>query len=57
MERNTINYSRNLLAYGVRNEVGIVEDGAGPLWGVESSADDLTRTVNGTATDVHQGAR
>lgn len=61
-----------LLASGVRNEVGIAEDGAfdlrtyqppsesafctgaGRVWGVENSADDLVRVRSGKTYDVHQ---
>ncbi|KAJ3033459.1 hypothetical protein HDV00_006342 [Rhizophlyctis rosea] len=39
--------------YGLRNEVGLVEDGAGNLWGVENSADNLVRRSGSTDTDVH----
>jgi len=39
--------------YGLRNEVGIVFDGNNMLWGVENSSDDIQRTVNGVATDIH----
>ncbi|KAI1332335.1 soluble quino protein glucose dehydrogenase [Xylariaceae sp. FL0255] len=39
--------------YGLRNEVGLAFDGNEMLWGVENSADDLTRVVNGTAIDIH----
>ncbi|KAI1171987.1 soluble quino protein glucose dehydrogenase [Nemania sp. FL0916] len=39
--------------YGLRNEVGLAFDGNNMLWGVENSADDLVRTVNGSTTDVH----
>jgi glucose/arabinose dehydrogenase len=35
-----------ILAYGVRNEVGVTSDLAGHIWGVMNSADDLER--NGT---------
>lgn len=43
-----------MIAYGVRNEVGMVEDGAGILWGVENSADDATRTHEGQQpVDIH----
>jgi hypothetical protein len=35
-----------VMAYGVRNEVGITTDSNGHLWGVENSADNLER--NGT---------
>ncbi|KAH7103746.1 soluble quino protein glucose dehydrogenase [Auriculariales sp. MPI-PUGE-AT-0066] len=43
----------SLIAYGVRNEVGIVEDGAGVLWGVENGVDDAVRLKDGVSTDVH----
>ena len=43
----------HMLAYGARNEIGLAEDGAGNVWGVENSADQLTRTKNGVSTDVH----
>ncbi|KAI0551316.1 soluble quino protein glucose dehydrogenase [Xylaria curta] len=39
--------------FGLRNEVGLAFDGNNMLWGVENSADNLARTVNGTTTDVH----
>ncbi|KAI1452489.1 hypothetical protein F4805DRAFT_472350 [Annulohypoxylon moriforme] len=39
--------------YGLRNEVGLVFDGSNMLWGVENSADQLTREVNGISTDIH----
>ena len=41
-------YTRDggLLAYGVRNEVGVTSDWQGHVWGVMNSADDLQR--NGT---------
>jgi len=42
-----------MVAYGARNEVGIVEDAAGVLWGVENSADEVVRVINGVRTDVH----
>ncbi|KZV93096.1 soluble quino protein glucose dehydrogenase [Exidia glandulosa HHB12029] len=42
-----------VLAYGVRNEVGIMEDKAGRVYGVENSADNLVRVENGQTTDVH----
>ncbi|EJD53051.1 soluble quino protein glucose dehydrogenase [Auricularia subglabra TFB-10046 SS5] len=49
-------YARDgkLLAYGVRNEVGISEDAAGRVWGVENSADNLVRVRSGVSYDVHQ---
>lgn len=43
----------SVLAYGVRNEVGVMEDAAGHVWGVENSADNLVRIENGKTTDVH----
>ncbi|XXG95184.1 hypothetical protein Hte_001444 [Hypoxylon texense] len=39
--------------YGLRNEVGLAFDGNSYLWGVENSADQLNRTVNGVSTDIH----
>ncbi|KAI0400145.1 soluble quino protein glucose dehydrogenase [Xylaria palmicola] len=39
--------------FGLRNEVGLAFDGNNMLWGVENSADNLARTVNGSTTDVH----
>jgi len=39
-----------VLSYGTRNEVGLDEDGAGHVWGVENSADNLVRVVNGTVS-------
>ncbi|KAH9990900.1 hypothetical protein F4779DRAFT_251330 [Xylariaceae sp. FL0662B] len=39
--------------YGLRNEVGLVFDGNNMLWGVENSADELTRDVDGISTDIH----
>ncbi|KAI2605629.1 hypothetical protein GGR54DRAFT_443322 [Hypoxylon sp. NC1633] len=49
------NYVRDgwTAGYGLRNEVGLAFDGNNMLWGVENSADQLTREVNGTLTDVH----
>ncbi|KAF7326136.1 Soluble quino protein glucose dehydrogenase [Mycena kentingensis (nom. inval.)] len=49
------NTQGKILAYGVRNEVGLVEDRAGNVWGVENSADNLVRVRQGVTTDVHQG--
>ncbi|KAH7096098.1 soluble quino protein glucose dehydrogenase [Auriculariales sp. MPI-PUGE-AT-0066] len=43
-----------VLAYGVRNEVGIAEDAAGRVWGVENSADGLVRARGGVEYDVHE---
>lgn len=39
--------------YGLRNEIGFVADPNGHFWGVENSADDHTRTVNGQRRDIH----
>ncbi|EUC31905.1 hypothetical protein COCCADRAFT_38067 [Bipolaris zeicola 26-R-13] len=41
------------LGYGLRNEVGLAFDAASHLWGVENSADELHRTINGISTDIH----
>ncbi|EJD43586.1 soluble quino protein glucose dehydrogenase [Auricularia subglabra TFB-10046 SS5] len=48
-------YARDghFLAYGARNEIGLAEDRAGNVWGVENSADQLARTKDGVSTDVH----
>ncbi|OAA57094.1 Soluble quinoprotein glucose/sorbosone dehydrogenase [Niveomyces insectorum RCEF 264] len=43
-----------VLAYGLRNEIGFVADPNGHVWGVENSGDDFTRTVNGRRTDIHK---
>ncbi|KAI0378858.1 soluble quino protein glucose/sorbosone dehydrogenase [Hypomontagnella monticulosa] len=50
-----LNYAKDgwNAGYGLRNEVGLAFDGNSMLWGVENSADNLVRTVNGTSTDVH----
>lgn len=42
-----------LFAYGVRNEVGLAEDAAGNIWGVENSADNVFRRKGNVTTDVH----
>lgn len=39
--------------YGLRNEVCLSFDGNDMLWGVENSADNAERTVNGTSEDIH----
>ncbi|EUC41100.1 hypothetical protein COCMIDRAFT_107087 [Bipolaris oryzae ATCC 44560] len=41
------------LGYGLRNEVGLAFDTSSHLWGVENSADELRRTINGVSTDIH----
>ncbi|KAI2630424.1 soluble quino protein glucose dehydrogenase [Xylaria nigripes] len=42
-----------LVAYGVRNEVGLIFDPNGHAWGVENSGDEFTRTVNSQEVDIH----
>lgn len=43
------------MGYGLRNEVGLVEDYVGDVWGVENSADNLVRVdKDGKEFDVHQ---
>ncbi|GAO50618.1 hypothetical protein G7K_4742-t1 [Saitoella complicata NRRL Y-17804] len=42
-----------IAGWGLRNDVGLVEDWEGGLWTVENSADDITYTANSTSTDVH----
>jgi glucose/arabinose dehydrogenase len=41
------------MGYGLRNEVGLDFDGDGMLWGVENSSDELHRTIDGVAVDIH----
>jgi glucose/arabinose dehydrogenase len=43
-----------LMGYGLRNEIAIVVDKDNMIWGVENSADEFARTVNGTDHDIHQ---
>jgi glucose/arabinose dehydrogenase len=40
-----------ILAFGVRNEVGVTSDAMGHIWGVMNSADDLTRNGTDIVTD------
>jgi glucose/arabinose dehydrogenase len=40
-----------ILAYGVRNEVGVTSDLAGHIWGVMNSADDLERNGKDISMD------
>jgi glucose/arabinose dehydrogenase len=42
------------LGYGLRNEVAVVVDKNNMIWGVENSADEFERTVDGVATDIHE---
>lgn len=42
-----------VLGYGLRNDVGMAEDGAGIVHSVENSMDNAYRTINGVRTDVH----
>ncbi|KAK8131512.1 hypothetical protein PG984_007950 [Apiospora sp. TS-2023a] len=44
------NTGGEVMAYGLRNEIGFITDPAGGLWGVENSGDDLRR--NGR--DIHK---
>jgi glucose/arabinose dehydrogenase len=41
------------MGYGLRNEVGLAFDAASHVWGVENSADELHRIVDGVSTDIH----
>ncbi|KAF2185584.1 iron reductase domain protein [Zopfia rhizophila CBS 207.26] len=41
------------LGYGLRNEVGLAFDEDGMLWGVENGSDEVHRTVNSKAVDIH----
>ncbi len=43
-----------VFGYGLRNEIGFVQDPAGTVWGVENSGDDFTRTRNGQRVDIHK---
>ncbi|KUJ10224.1 uncharacterized protein LY89DRAFT_710610 [Mollisia scopiformis] len=49
------NYSTDgyLLAYGLRNAVGIVFDRNDKLWVTENGSDELTRTTDGQTVDIH----
>ncbi|KAJ3247434.1 hypothetical protein HK104_007800, partial [Borealophlyctis nickersoniae] len=40
------------MGYGLRNDVGLVEDKAGGVWSVENSSDEVVRKSNGTDVDV-----
>ncbi|KAK6846112.1 hypothetical protein PG987_001300 [Apiospora arundinis] len=53
---NGYNYNTGgeVVAYGLRNEIGFITDPNGMLWGVENSGDDFRRTVNGQSRDIHQ---
>ncbi|KAF9057253.1 hypothetical protein BJ165DRAFT_1333787, partial [Panaeolus papilionaceus] len=42
-----------VMGYGLRNDVGLVEDGGGIVHSVENSMDDGYRTINGVKRDVH----
>ncbi|KAF2790248.1 iron reductase domain protein [Melanomma pulvis-pyrius CBS 109.77] len=41
------------LGYGLRNEVGLAFDADGMVWGVENASDEIARTVNSKAVDIH----
>jgi len=43
-----------VFGYGLRNEIGFIQDPAGTVWGVENSGDDFTRTRNGQRVDIHK---
>ncbi|KAK3360436.1 soluble quino protein glucose/sorbosone dehydrogenase [Lasiosphaeria hispida] len=47
------NSEGEVFGYGLRNEIGFVEDPSGIVWGVENSGDDFTRTENGQRRDIH----
>ncbi|KAG4430237.1 hypothetical protein IFR05_014279 [Cadophora sp. M221] len=40
--------------YGLRNEVGLAFDGNNMMWGVENGSDEIKRTINNSAVDIHQ---
>ncbi|KAK3328566.1 hypothetical protein B0T19DRAFT_194890 [Cercophora scortea] len=48
------NTDGEVFGYGLRNEIGFVEDPNGVVWGVENSGDDFTRTENGNKRDIHK---
>lgn len=41
------------MGYGLRNEVGLVFDRDGMLWGLENSSDEIHRTIGGVSIDIH----
>jgi glucose/arabinose dehydrogenase len=42
------------LGYGLRNEVALAVDNNNMVWGVENSADDFARVIDGVSTDIHE---
>ncbi|KAH6716794.1 cellobiose dehydrogenase-like protein [Leptodontidium sp. MPI-SDFR-AT-0119] len=40
--------------YGLRNEVGLAFNGNNIMWGVENGSDEIKRTINNSAIDMHQ---
>ncbi|KAG9253713.1 carbohydrate-binding cytochrome b562 [Emericellopsis atlantica] len=42
------------LGYGLRNEVGLTTDNNNMVWGVENSADEFSRTIDGEEYDIHE---
>ncbi|CAI6025038.1 unnamed protein product [Clonostachys chloroleuca] len=50
----TYNTQGTFLGYGLRNEVAIAVDPNNMVWGVENSADDFARVIDGKATDIHE---
>ncbi|CAA7262731.1 unnamed protein product [Cyclocybe aegerita] len=47
------NTNGQIMGYGLRNDVGMAEDGAGIVHSVENSMDNAYRTVNDQQQDVH----
>ncbi|KAK3325024.1 hypothetical protein B0H66DRAFT_529074 [Apodospora peruviana] len=48
------NTDGEVFGYGLRNEIGFIQDPNGIVWGVENSGDDFTRTENGNRKDIHK---
>ncbi|KAK4209949.1 hypothetical protein QBC37DRAFT_403869 [Rhypophila decipiens] len=47
------NTDGEVFGYGLRNEIGFIQDPNGIVWGVENSGDDFARTENGQRKDIH----
>ncbi|KAM7211367.1 hypothetical protein V8F06_013247 [Rhypophila decipiens] len=47
------NTDGEVFGYGLRNEIGFIQDPNGVVWGVENSGDDFARTENGQRKDIH----
>ncbi|SPO05547.1 uncharacterized protein DNG_08234 [Cephalotrichum gorgonifer] len=41
------------LGYGLRNDIALIVDGNNMVWSAENSADQLTRSADGSTVDVH----